>query len=179
MDPEFVVVGHINKAHGTKGELFVWPLTDRPESVFVEAARLHLGDKDGNRIRIPATVLDVEGVRAFQKGFLVCFRGIEDRTTAEGLLDQYLITPFEPPADRKADEYYYHELLGLEVATATGEALGSVREVFEMAPDHMLDVEGPRGSILIPLNQRIVSSVDLGAGRITIDPPPGFLELQE
>src|SRR5690606_36202987 len=31
-DPEHLVVGHIPKAHGTKGELFVWPLTDRPES---------------------------------------------------------------------------------------------------------------------------------------------------
>ena len=27
-EPAYLVVGHVNKAHGTKGELFVWPLTD-------------------------------------------------------------------------------------------------------------------------------------------------------
>ena len=63
MVPEYVVVGHINKAHGTKGELFVWPLTDRLDQVFVEGARVHLGDSEGNRLRIPATVLEIESVR--------------------------------------------------------------------------------------------------------------------
>jgi ribosomal 30S subunit maturation factor RimM len=32
--PEHLVVGHVTKPHGTKGELFVWPLTDRVEDVF-------------------------------------------------------------------------------------------------------------------------------------------------
>ena len=31
--PEHLVVGHVTKAHGTKGEIFVWPLTDREEEV--------------------------------------------------------------------------------------------------------------------------------------------------
>ncbi len=179
MVPEFVVVGHINKAHGTRGELFIWPLTDRLDQVFAEGAKLRLGDKDGNPVRIPETLLSVERVRPFQKGLLILFEGVEDRTAAERLLDQYLVMPFEPPVDRDPSEFYYHELLGLEVVTAGGVALGRVHEVYELAPDHMLDVEGAQGSILVPLNSRIVVAVDLEAGRMTVDPPEGFLELQE
>jgi len=179
MVPEFVVVGHINKAHGTRGELVVWPLTDHPDEVFAEGSRLRLGDKDGHVIRIPETTLQVDRVRPFQGGLLVCFGGVEDRTSAERLLDQYLVKPFEPPAHRPVAEYYYHELLGLEVVTVGQEVVGRVREVYELSPDHMLDVEGARGSVLIPLNSRIVTAVDLDAGRLTVDPPEGFLELQE
>ena len=36
--PPFLVVGHVNKVHGTKGELFVWPLTDYPGSHFTPGA---------------------------------------------------------------------------------------------------------------------------------------------
>lgn len=177
--PEYVVVGHVSKAHGTKGELYVWPLTDRPDDVFAPEARLHLGDRDGNPVRIPETVLAVDEVRPFQKGFLVRFRGITDRTAAERLSDQYLLVPFKPAADRAPNEFYYHELLGLEVRTVAGEGLGKVREVFELSPDHLLEVEGARGELLVPLNQRFVTEVDLEGGQITVDPPPGFLELHE
>lgn len=177
--PEFVVVGHINKAHGTRGELFVWPLTDRPDSVFSTGARLHLGDREGRPVRIPETVLEVSSVRPFQQGFLVRFNGVIDRTAAEGIKDQYLLTPFDPPTDRETDEFYYHELLGLDVEAKDGTALGRVREVYELSPDHMLDVEGVAGSILIPLNARLVVSVDIESNRLVIDPPEGFLELQE
>lgn len=177
--PEFVVVGHINKAHGTRGELFVWPLTDRPDSIFSVGARVHLGDREGRPVRIPETVLEVASVRPFQQGFLVRFEGIMDRTAAEGLKDQYLLTPFSPPPERDSDEFYYHELLGLNVETTDGTQLGRVREVYELSPDHMLDVEGAVGSILIPLNARLVVSVDVEANRLVVDPPEGFLDLQE
>ena len=32
--PEHLVVAHVTKPHGTKGEIFVWALTDRIDDVF-------------------------------------------------------------------------------------------------------------------------------------------------
>jgi ribosomal 30S subunit maturation factor RimM len=45
--PDHLVVGHITKAHGTRGELFVWPLTDRPRVIFAPGRELLLGDEEG------------------------------------------------------------------------------------------------------------------------------------
>ena len=41
-----MVVGHLNKAHGTKGELFIWPLTDYPGSHFAPGVVLFVAEED-------------------------------------------------------------------------------------------------------------------------------------
>ena len=48
-DPLHLVVGHLSKAHGTKGELVVLPLTDHPEGTYASGVVLSLGgvDTDG------------------------------------------------------------------------------------------------------------------------------------
>jgi ribosomal 30S subunit maturation factor RimM len=46
-DPAYLVVGHLSKPHGTRGELVVWPLTDRPDEVFAPGRRLLLGTDAG------------------------------------------------------------------------------------------------------------------------------------
>jgi len=174
--PAFLVVGHLNKAHGTKGEVFVWPLTDRPDEVFVAGAPLQLGDEQGRRASVPATELTIVSVRPFRRGFLLHLEGVTDRNQAEYLTGSYVLTPFRDP-DRAPDEYYYHELLRLEVVGPDGVVLGRVTEVYELMPAHMLEVNGPGGSRLVPLSAVFVRHVDLAAGRITLDPPEGFLEL--
>src|SRR5688572_31408020 len=37
----------LNKPHGTKGEVFVWPLTDHPEAVYAPGAFVFVGDAQG------------------------------------------------------------------------------------------------------------------------------------
>ena len=175
--PDYLVVGHLNKPHGTKGELFVWPLTDHPEAVFAVGGRLHLGDEDGRPVHIPATELEMVDVRPFRRGYLVSFRGITDREGAERVAGRYLLRPFdeaEPPGE---DEFFYHELLGLRAQTLDGQDLGQVEEVYELQPDHLLEVVGPERTVLIPLSKRVVHSVDRAARTIVLDPPEGLLDL--
>ena len=86
--------------------------------------------------------------------------------------------PIEGLAALEEGEVFYHQLLGAEVVTAEGEPVGRVREVFETAPTHLLEVKGEGGKLhLIPFSERIVRKVDVEAGRIVIKPPPGLLEL--
>jgi 16S rRNA processing protein RimM len=76
------------------------------------------------------------------------------------------------------DELFYHQLLDMEVQTVDGTRVGTVREVYETEPAHLLEVEGAQGKRhLIPFAQRIVKKVDAEHGRIVIAPPPGLLEL--
>lgn len=175
--PEHLVVGHLVRAHGTRGELFVWPLTDAPEDVFVEGMELLLGDEEGI-LDEAAEPLIVEHSRPFKRGELVKFESVDDRNTAELLAGRYLLAERAALAPLEPDEVYYHELLGLTVVKEDGTVVGTIREVYELEPADMLEVKAPDGKLhLIPFAARIVRQVDVAGGRVMIDPPEGLLEL--
>jgi 16S rRNA processing protein RimM len=175
--PDHLVVGHVSKPHGTRGELFVWPLTDHPAEVLGEGRTVLLGDAEA-RIGTDRVELTVERSRPFKRGQLVKFDGHDERSAVEPLAGRYLLVPIAELGELEEGEVYYHQLLGAEVVTAEGEAVGRVREVFETAPTHLLEVKSDDGKLhLIPFAERVVKKVDLDAGRIVISPPPGLLEL--
>jgi 16S rRNA processing protein RimM len=171
------VVGHITRAHGTKGEVFVWLLTDRPDGVFSEGETVWLGDTEGG-LGEDAIPLEVERARPFKRGLLVGFQGYPDRNAVEPFAGRYLLRPRESLESPEPGEFYYHQLLGLRVETVDGVTIGRVREVFELDPTDMLDVVDDEGkSRLIPFAERLVRQVDMAGGRLLIEPPAGLLDL--
>lgn len=175
--PEHLVVGHITKAHGTKGELFVWPLTDSPDAVFAPGHQLLLGDEDG-AVADDTPVVVVETVRPFKRGLLVKLDGFDSREDADELARRYLLLPAAAVPPLEEGEVFYHDLIGMAVETLDGVAVGRVREVFETEPHHLLEVKSDSGRLhLIPFAERIVREVDVDGQRLIIDPPAGLLEL--
>ena len=79
-----------------------------------------------------------------------------------------------PPPDE--GEVYIHDLLGMTVVLASGEAVGTVQDVFELPQGLAIDVARPRGTVMVPFDERVVSGVDRDARIITIDPPAGLLD---
>jgi len=176
--PPFLVVGHLNKAHGTKGELVVWPLTDHPESTFAPGVVLLLGDASGDRPDPFLPPVVIESVRPFREGFLVRLVGTTDRSGAESLRGRYLLRPFEEAEGVAAGEVFYHQLLGMLVETRDGQEVGRVSEVFELDSADLLEVEGPDGkTVLVPFTKQVIVEVDVDGGRMVIDPPEGMLDL--
>lgn len=174
--PPFLVVGHLNKAHGTKGELFAWPLTDYPESHFAPGI-VHLPGDDAAEEPSPSLpALTIEEVRPYRRGFLVKFRGVDDRTGADRLRGTYLLRPFDAIDDLAEGEVFYHELLGAAVTTRGGRLLGEVTEVFPVRPSDLLQVAGPTGEVMIPFNRKMVVDFDRERRRVVVDLPPGFLD---
>lgn len=175
-DPEYLVVGHLAKAHGNRGEVLIRLLTDEPEAVFEPGRRVIVGDDRGEPGTVPLEE-EVEASRPFKKGWLLKLAGIEDRVRAKELAGRYLLVPTEERGELGEGEYYYHQLLGLEVETVDGREVGRVREVYETEPHHMLEVKGPEGVHLVPFRREVIRSVELETARLVIDPPEGLLEL--
>ena len=175
-DPAHLVVGHLSKPHGVRGEIQVWPLTDRPDEVFVPGARLLLGDERGETGPSPEEQV-VESGRPYKRGVLLKLEGVDDRDAAAEVSGRYLLVPSEEVGTLEEGELFYHQLLGLEVETVSGERVGRVREVYETEPDHLLEVKGEGKLHLVPFSRRVVRDVDVEAGRMVIDPPEGLLEL--
>ena len=176
-EPSYLVVGHLNKAHGTKGELFAWPLTDHPEDSFASGVILFLGDQTGNRPDPSRPSVRIESSRPFRKGRLVRLEGVRTREAAEALQGLYLLRPVEELEGVEEGELFYHQLLGMRVVTVGGEEVGEIVEVYELRPADLLEVRGPSGSHLIPFLSSLVRELDTEASTMVIDPPEGLLEL--
>jgi len=75
------------------------------------------------------------------------------------------------------DEFFWHEIVGLQVETEQGEPLGTLRRIIPTAGHDIWVAEGPRGEILIPAVFEVVRRVDLEGGRVLIRPVEGLIDL--
>lgn len=176
-EPEHLVVGHVARAHGTRGEVFVQPLTDRIDQVFGPGREVMVEESDEPDAAEFDEPLVIEEVRPFKTGVLVKFEGIDDRNTSELLARRYLQIPAEAAAPLEEGEVFYHQLIGLDVVTEDGRPVGKVKQIYETGPTELLEIRTPSGTILIPFTERIVSKIDLEAGTLTISPPEGLLDV--
>ena len=95
----------------------------------------------------------------------ITLEGIADRDAAEALAGRYLEVEPEPLPE---GEWYWHQIVGLEVSDEEGQAMGSVVEVFRAGENEVYRIEGPQGELLIPALRDVVRAIDLEAGRMTV-----------
>lgn len=127
-----------------------------------------LWHEDGRR-------LVVASARAHRDRLLVSFEGIDSRTQAEGLRGALYVDA----ADVRSlgeDEYWEHELTGLQARDPEGRPLGRVERVLGGTVQDLLVLSTPRGERLVPFVKAIVTAVDPEHKTITIDPPQGLLD---
>jgi 16S rRNA processing protein RimM len=170
-----LMVGRVVKAHGISGEVVVEIRTDDPESRFAEGSSLR-GKPPGSGAERRLTV---ESARPHGGRLLVRFTGVGDRDAAEALrgvvfvVDSEELPPIEDP-----DEFYDHQLEGLQVRTIAGRDVGTVAEVLHTPAGELLSVRAaPGAEVLVPFVSAIVTSVSLPDRTIEIDPPEGLLDL--
>lgn len=151
--------------------------TDSPEDRFAVGAVLATEPTE-------AGPLTVQGVRPHSGRLRVAFAGVTDRTGAEALRGVRLVvdsTELPPPDD--PEEFHDHQLIGLTAVGPDGAPLGEVVDVLHSAGTDMLVVarSSPNGptttETLVPFVYDLVPTVDLDAGHVVVDPPPGLLEL--
>ncbi|MBF6165628.1 ribosome maturation factor RimM [Streptomyces gardneri] len=170
-----LVVGRVAKSHGVRGELVVEVRTDEPEARFAPGVTLR------GRLPRAAELRDftVESVREHSGRLLVFLAGVSDRAAADALRGMlFVVDSADLPPSEDPDEFYDHELEGLEVRLTDGTVVGSVREVLHSAAGELLEVRAAEDGreILIPFVTAIVPTVSLADGVIVIDPPEGLLD---
>lgn len=166
-----VCVGRIKGAHGVRGAVRVTPYTERPEDV---AAYGPVSDADGRH----EYELQIE--RMTRTDVIARIAGIDDRDAAEALRGLRLFVPRAalPPAGE--DEFYAEDLIGLRAETEEGRALGRVLSVQDFGAGDMLEIgETRERTVFAPFTRDVVPVIDLAAGRLVIDPPPGLFDAED
>lgn len=153
------MVGEVVGPFGVRGEVKVLLDTDFPELV-LQARHLFLGE--------PPVRYEVLRAR-LQRGMAVLkLAGCEDRTAAEALRGLEVQVRREDAPACGDGEYYYYQLIGLEVWSTEGEWLGEVVDVWATGGNEVLVVRGKGQEWLLPAVERFVQRVDLDAGRMEV-----------
>lgn len=165
-----LVVARIGRAHGIAGEVTVEVRTDEPELRLAPGAVLATDPSS-------AGPLTVRSGRVHSGRLLLRFEGVADRTGAEALRGTLLVAevdPDEQPED--PEEFYDHQLVGLDVVTVDGEHVGEIEQISHLPGQDLLIVarEGS-AEVMIPFVEEFVPEIDLEGQRLVVDPPPGLL----
>lgn len=165
-----VEVGRIVDAWGVKGWIKIYPHSSAPEALF-SSRRWWLvppAAKPGS-----AFLLRIIEAREHGQSVVAQAQDIGDRDDAQALRGASIVVPrssFPTPAP---DEYYWVDLLGLEVRNRQGEFLGRVADMLTHTAQSVMvlhrDVDGLRRECLIPFVKAFVDEVDMAGRTIRVD----------
>jgi 16S rRNA processing protein RimM len=173
-----VEVGRIMDAWGIKGWFKVLSHSASPEALF-SSKRWYLQPTERGAKTFTGTVLlRVKEAKGHSDSIVACAQDIDDRNAAEALKGARIFIPRSSFPTAGDSEYYWVDLLGLEVVNREGVALGQVKDLMSTGPQTVLvlayEAEGKPQERMIPFVSAFVDKVDLPGKRITVDWQPDY-----
>ena len=162
-----IIVGAIGGAFGVQGEVRLKSYCADPQAI---ADYTPLFSEDGR------SFAQVVLTGQLKNGFVARLDGVITKEDADALRNVNLYAARDVMPSLPDDEYYYADLIGLDVLNAGGVALGTVRNVMDHGAGDLLEIVVPGASdtVLLPFTQAAVPTVDLASKRIIADPPDGL-----
>ncbi|MDA8431002.1 MAG: ribosome maturation factor RimM [Geobacteraceae bacterium] len=166
-----IPVGKIIGTHGIKGQLKVYSYSGNFESM--SAARsVVLKSADGTLREFTLTSFNANSGK-----FIIGLQDFDDIDQAKPLVGNELCLKRSLLPELTDDEYYWSDLIGLQVLTDDGTLLGTIADIFETGSSDIYVVRGTSREYLIPAIGDVIQRVDLVSGRVIITPLDGLLDL--
>jgi 16S rRNA processing protein RimM len=164
-----IEIGVLGRPHGVQGEQYLHPCTLSADELRA-VKRFTWRGRDGE-----TRTLQLVAARLAHDRMLVRFGGVHDRDRAAELTLGRLLVERDRLPDPGPGAAYNFQLVGLEVVTEEGRALGTVTDVWTTPAHPVLvvhapgaDPKGSEGEILVPAIEPFVRGVDLEARRVTV-----------
>ena len=168
--PDLIQVGHVSGVYGIRGGIRVTPYsTDADALLNVKTWWI---DKPALR------PVQVRGAKYHSGDVTATLAGLSDREAAEALKGATVqVSRAEFPA-LPEDEYYWTDLIGLNVVNLQGEALGTGADMMHNGAQSILRIapaadpaapDAKQDERLVPFVDQFVRTVDLQARLITLD----------
>ena len=103
--------------------------------------------------------------------------GLESIEQAEIFKGAEIFIRRDSLAKTDEDEFFWYELLGLEVYLVTGEYLGVIRGILPTGSNDVYVVRDQGREFLIPAIHQVVKEVNIPQKRMVISPIEGLLDL--
>ena len=165
-DECFVTLGRVSGAHGIQGWIKVHSETSPRENIVSYGPWLV---ERGDELRAVAVKGRLQG-----KNVIAKLEGVDDRTQAESLIGCRLFIKSQQLPGLEDGEFYWSELIGLEVETLAAEPLGVITGMMETGADDVMVIKGERERLVPFVVGEIVKRVDLENRRLVVDWSPEY-----
>jgi len=169
-DDKLIILGKVNGFYGVKGWVKLFSNTE-PKQNIVKYQKVLL------RLQGQWQEIEISQGRLQGKGVVAHFVGYDDRDAAQLLLGADIAIKREQLAKLENDNYYWIDLIGLQVINTEDITLGKVSSMMETGANDVLVVkpenaqeQGLNEEYLIPyIPEQFILDVDLGTGIIHVD----------
>jgi 16S rRNA processing protein RimM len=165
--PVYLVVGKVRRPHGVHGEVVVEIYTNFPERICLNK-EIYLGEMQLKMV--------VTSMRPHNEGLLLSFDGINNPEEAGRYRNQIISIIASEGFELPKGEYYFHQLLDLNVEDEAGQFIGNLTEILETGANDVyvvLDLTGHE--LLLPAIPDVIQKVDLDKGTIIVRMLPGLV----
>ena len=163
-------VGKIVNTQGLQGEMRVLSVTDFAEERFKKGNTLALFDKKDQFVM----AVEIASHRKVKNFDIIKFKGMYHINDIEKFRDFTLKVREEDLTDLEDGEFYYHEIIGLEVYE-NDVLLGRIKEILQPGANDVWVVKrkGKR-DLLLPYIPPVVLGIDIVQGRVDVEIPEGL-----
>ena len=172
-DAPLLVLGKIVSVHGLRGAVKVYSHTQSLDNVLdYPVWTLRKGQQQQQ--------VSVISGRVQGRVLVVQLKGVNDRDAALEKVDWEICVPESALPDLSEGEYYWHQLVGLQVVTLEGQLLGRIDHLLETGSNDVMVVKPCAGSSdqlerLLPyLPDLYVKHIDLTEAVMQVEWDPEF-----
>jgi 16S rRNA processing protein RimM len=162
-ETSLIVIGKIVGVYGIKGWLKILSFTRPRENVFNYGPWLVKQNEEWLEIQL------LQG-KPQGKGLIASLEGITDRDEAMAFVSSEIAIDRNQLPTAKEGEFYWHDLINMQVINQQDEVLGVVTELLETGANDVLVVEANKQRYLIPYVQDVyIKDIDTEQGVIQVD----------
>ncbi len=154
MEEDLFPIGRIVKLHGVKGKI-----------------KIHYFGEDAGRFQLYQKIFIEDGTgrpRSYEvleatsqpSRLILRLKGVETPEEARALVGKEILIEKESLQDLPEGEYYWFEILGMEVETEDGRRLGRIKEILPTGANDVYVVQGKKREIFLPAIEGVIRSVD-------------------
>ncbi len=162
---DLLEIGKIVKSSGLKGRLKVLSYCESARELETLTG-VFVGEDSEH-----AASFNIRYLRAKGGSFSLGLEGIDNPETADKLVGQSVFVPSKRLPD---GEYYWKDVIGLDIVTEDGRRLGYVRTILPTGSNDVYVCNGDEGEILIPALDDVVRKIDIGKGLMVVRLPEGL-----
>jgi 16S rRNA processing protein RimM len=159
---KWLVVGQFGRPHGIKGFISIVTFTEPRENI-LKYIDWHVGI---NHEWQPITILET---KINTKCIIARVDGYHEREHVARLTNIEIAVKISQLQKLHADQYYWHELIGLKVINQEQQDLGLVTEIMATGSNDVLVVCGKKRHLIPFLREQIIISINTSQGLITVD----------
>ena len=168
-----LLMGRVIRPHGLEGLLRIESYAQSEES-FLSAGVVFLQMHSAEPWEYVVT-----SVRPHKKAHLLKLEGVDSIEEAEALRDAKILIRREALSREHEDEYFWHELIGLEVYVSGGAYVGKITYILPTGSNDIYVVQEGEREVSIPAIYDVIQEIDLTKKRMIISHVEGLLDLNE